>query len=97
MSATPGLTDALRRQVTALEEDLRARSALPDTDTFWRDRHAQAVTAGRTGVSYLEWRDDRVTQAAVAWALVRTGMSTSSHRPWWGTSAVGSGSPPGCS
>ncbi len=87
MSATPALTAPLQRQVGLLEEDLRVRAARPETDGAWRARHAEALAAGRTGLSYVEWRDDRVTQAAVAWVLVsvfvRFGEDNGLVRPVW--------------
>jgi len=60
----------LRKQVSALEEDLRARS--DEVDDFagaLRGEYDQAREAKRTAVGYGEWRDGRVTQAAAAWVL----------------------------
>ncbi|AIR98089.1 BREX-2 system adenine-specific DNA-methyltransferase PglX [Streptomyces glaucescens] len=74
-TGTPSLDRAallagLRKQVRALEADLRERS--DDVDRY-RDRlrvmydHARA--SGRTGATYGAWRDEHITQAAVAWVL----------------------------
>jgi hypothetical protein len=35
----------------------------------WQEQHREAVDRERTAMSWQEWRDDRVTQAAVAWVL----------------------------
>ena len=66
----PDLTGALKKVVLSLEDDLRARVASqPEVDAAWRGLHAQAVDRERTAMSWQAWRDDRVTQAAVAWVL----------------------------
>ncbi len=70
MPVSPDLTGALKKVVLTLEDDLRARVASqPEVDTAWRGLHAQAVDRERTAMSWQAWRDDRVTQAAVAWVL----------------------------
>ncbi len=60
----------LKRQVTALEDDLRERS---DSVEEFRVRlsaeYGQALEASRTAATYGAWRDERVTQAAAAWVL----------------------------
>ncbi|NKZ07966.1 BREX-2 system adenine-specific DNA-methyltransferase PglX [Actinomadura latina] len=63
------LTD-LKKQVGALEGDLRERAA-EDLDTHARlyGEWQQARTASRIAATYESWLDDRVTQAAVAWVL----------------------------
>lgn len=64
------LVKDLRRQVSALEEDLRARSE--EVDEFaaaLQSEYAQAYEAQRTAGTYGPWRDERVTQAAAAWVL----------------------------
>lgn len=70
MSATKTLTAALQKQVLLLEDDLRDRV---DSDAATRGRwimeHDRATTRGRTASAWQAWRDDRVTQAAVAWVL----------------------------
>ncbi len=60
----------LKRQVAALEDDLRARTESVDEI---RDRleaeYRQAREARRTAATYGAWRDERVTQSAAAWVL----------------------------
>ena len=60
----------LKKLVVALEDDLRDRSESEEEfrtrlDREWRE----AKDARRTALSYPAWRDERVTQAAVAWVL----------------------------
>jgi len=70
VTATPALTSDLRRQVEHLEDDLRARVAADvDLEGRWKQEHHRAVEKERTAASWVAWRDDRVTQAAVAWVL----------------------------
>src|SRR5712691_11561284 len=70
MTATPGLTSDLQRQVLILEDDLRARvTADAELEGRWKQEHQQALEKERTAASWIVWRDDRVTQAAVAWVL----------------------------
>lgn len=71
------LVAALRRQVSELEADLRARVDGDDHDLrqprvyeSWKRDYDAAFAAQRTASSWQQWRDDRVTQAAVAWVLV---------------------------
>jgi hypothetical protein len=71
------LVAALRKQVTALEVDLRARVDGADPDTRqpgvfdrWKSEYDRALTAQRTAASWQEWRNERVTQSAVAWVLL---------------------------
>jgi hypothetical protein len=70
MTATPALTTDLQRQVLLLEDDLRERVAADfELEGRWKQEHQRAVTKERTAASWVAWRDDRVTQAAVAWVL----------------------------
>ena len=70
MTATPALTTDLQRQVLLLEDDLRARVAADaDLEGRWKQEHQRALDKERTAASWVAWRDDRVTQAAVAWVL----------------------------
>ncbi|MEU7794860.1 BREX-2 system adenine-specific DNA-methyltransferase PglX [Micromonospora tulbaghiae] len=70
MAVSPGLTAALKKVVLDLEDDLRDRVASqPDVLTTWKQEHKAAESRERTAMSWQEWRDDRVTQAAVAWVL----------------------------
>ncbi|MEU4076351.1 BREX-2 system adenine-specific DNA-methyltransferase PglX [Streptomyces venezuelae] len=60
----------LRKQVTALEDDLRARTDSEDEFRAALEReYAAAREAQRTAATYGAWRDERVTQAAAAWIL----------------------------
>ena len=75
--AASDLVAALRRQVLDLEADLRARVDGADHDArqagvydAWRADYDVAVAAERSAASWQAWRDDRITQAAVAWVLV---------------------------
>jgi hypothetical protein len=70
VTATPALTTALQRQVLLLEDDLRERVAAdPELEGCWKREHQRALDKERTAASWVAWRDDRVTQAAVAWVL----------------------------
>ncbi|MEV4238016.1 BREX-2 system adenine-specific DNA-methyltransferase PglX [Nocardia sp. NPDC049737] len=71
------LVAALRKQVTALEDDLRTRVDGTDLDSRqpgvferWKSEYEHALTAQRTAASWQEWRNERVTQSAVAWVLL---------------------------
>lgn len=75
--AAAELVTALKRQVLALETDLRARVDGDDEHTrqdgvldAWRRDYDAAFAAQRTAATWQEWRNDRVTQAAVAWVLL---------------------------
>jgi hypothetical protein len=70
MTATSALTTALQRQVLILEDDLRERVAADaGREASWKQEHQRALDKERTAASWVAWRDDRVTQAAVAWVL----------------------------
>lgn len=70
MTATPALTTDLQHQVLVLEDDLRKRVAAdPELEDRWKQEHQRALEKERTAASWVAWRDDRVTQAAVAWVL----------------------------
>jgi hypothetical protein len=70
MTATPALTTDLQRQVLLLEDDLRDRVAGDsELEGGWKRIHQRALDKERTAASWVAWRDDRVTQAAVAWVL----------------------------
>lgn len=75
--AAADLVAALRRQVSELEADLQARVDGDDHDLrqpgvyeAWKRDYDAAFAAQRTASSWQQWRNDRVTQAAVAWVLV---------------------------
>jgi len=62
----------LRRELTKLEDDLRRRTEdeeLPELRDGLRREHEEAFRRGRTAATFTEWRDEQVTQAAVAWLL----------------------------
>jgi len=64
------LTAELRKKVLELEADLRGVVvADDDLRRALAAEHDLARGAGRTGAPWEVWRDDRVTQAAVAWVL----------------------------
>ncbi|MBK8460809.1 MAG: BREX-2 system adenine-specific DNA-methyltransferase PglX [Micropruina sp.] len=69
MIAPDALVADLKKQVLALEADLRERITLPDFDGPWRQEHAAAQPGDRTAATYTAWADDRLTQAAVSWVL----------------------------
>jgi len=67
---SPDLTSDLKKVVLTLEDDLRRRvESQPHVLAQWHEQHREAVGRDRTAMSWQEWRDDRVTQAAVAWVL----------------------------
>jgi hypothetical protein len=76
-SAPSNVVTALRRLVLDLEADLRARVDGDDHDArqagvfeAWKRDYDKASAANRTAAAWPEWRNDRVTQAAVAWVLL---------------------------
>ena len=88
MTVTAALTSDLQRQVLALEDDLRARLAAdPEREGWWKQEHHLAVEKERTDSAWVTWRDDRITQAAVAWVLttvfVRFCEDNGLLRPVW--------------
>jgi hypothetical protein len=88
MTATAALTIDLQRQVLILEDDLRARLAAdPVREGEWKQEHQRATDNDRTASSWVTWRDDRITQAAVAWVLttvfIRFCEDNALLRPVW--------------
>ena len=66
----PRLLKDLQRQLKWLEDDLRERiGEVAEIDAGLRKQFRSAKEAGRTGDAYEVWRDDFLTQAAVAWIL----------------------------
>ena len=60
----------LERLRGELEDDLRARcDEDPERDEPFREEYEAAREAGRTGDPYELWRDEQLTQVAVAWIL----------------------------
>ncbi|MFE9967521.1 BREX-2 system adenine-specific DNA-methyltransferase PglX [Streptomyces sp. NPDC005525] len=69
MNQTELLKD-LRKQVKALEEDLRARSEdVAEYKAKLEAEYTQAREAKRTAATYGAWRDERITQVSAAWVL----------------------------
>jgi N-6 DNA Methylase len=75
--AASDLVAALKKQVLDLEADLRERVDGDDHDVrqsgvyeAWKRDYDAAFAAQRTAATWQEWRNDRVTQAAVAWVLL---------------------------
>lgn len=65
----PGLTKPLQRQLKMLVDDLRDRAnAVPELAS-WLEEQYMRVKDHRTGVSFEEWREEQLDQAAVAWLL----------------------------
>lgn len=64
----------LRGQLRLLEADLKQRAE--DLSNPWgkrlREEHAEASRRERTGWSWVDWRDNEVDQAAVAWIVSTT-------------------------
>ncbi|MEV7571534.1 BREX-2 system adenine-specific DNA-methyltransferase PglX [Pseudarthrobacter sp. NPDC089323] len=70
MTNAPELTAELRKLVLEVEDDLRERLAEhPQKHTHWQSEHDRALKAARTSNAWEAWRDDRITQSAVAWVL----------------------------
>ena len=70
MINSSALLSDLRRVLRTMEADLRARineqAVLSESlEAEWKS----AQNAGRTGLTYAEWLDDEITQAAVNWIL----------------------------
>jgi len=64
----------LTQQLKLLVADLRDRTEEPDNP--WaadlREAHRIALERGRTGLSWVAWRDNEIDQAAVAWIVATT-------------------------
>lgn len=64
------LLSDLQKQVKNLEEDLREQAESVEEVRFrLRSEYGHAFKVGRTAATWTAWRDERVTQAAVAWVL----------------------------
>jgi len=60
----------LKGELGPLVDDLRARcEEHPDVDAVVRAEWEEATRRGRTSRSYAVWRDDHLTNVAVAWLL----------------------------
>lgn len=64
------LTTALKPQLALLVDDMRTRLTADSTELErWRTTHQAAVQEKRTAVSWTDWSEDQLTQAAVGWLL----------------------------
>ncbi|MGA3540990.1 BREX-2 system adenine-specific DNA-methyltransferase PglX [Micromonosporaceae bacterium DT194] len=64
------LLEDLKSQVKSLESDLRAQvESVEEVRQQLRGEYDRAFKVGRTASTWAVWRDERVTQAAVAWVL----------------------------
>jgi hypothetical protein len=62
----------LKRLVTTVQDDLRARASsadVPDVGRRLADEYARAQAARRTAATFEAWREGEITQMAVAWTL----------------------------
>ena len=60
----------LTRLRADIEDDLQARCReRPDLETSLQEEHRKASTRERTASTYDSWREERLTQVAVAWIL----------------------------
>jgi hypothetical protein len=60
----------LQKQVKSLEKDLREQAeSVQEVRDRLRAEYDRAFKIGRTAATWAAWRDERVTQAAVAWVL----------------------------
>jgi hypothetical protein len=62
----------LKRLVTTVQDDLRARASSADVPEVGRrlaDEYARAQAARRTAATFEAWREGEITQMAVAWIL----------------------------
>ena len=70
MIASDVLLSTLQAQLTELLADLRARvENEPEVGDKVRAEYAEAFDAERTGWTFTEWSEDRLTQVAVGWLL----------------------------
>ena len=70
MIDAPSLLKSLQGLLRCLEDDLREQiGENPELDHSLQAEHAAARDAGRTAQGYAGWREEPITQAAVAWIL----------------------------
>lgn len=63
----------LQKWVKTFEDDLRLRcKEVPELDARLKGQYEAARKAKRTGHPYATWRDETLTQSAVAWVLTAT-------------------------
>ena len=69
INATTLLKD-LKAHLPKLEDDIRLRLAeTAEEEERLKTQYQEALDGGRTGAAWETWRDEQVTQAAVAWVL----------------------------
>ena len=69
MISRSALLADLRRQLAALESDLRSQAASTVADAELRSEWRSARMASRTSASFESWRDEQVSQSAASWLL----------------------------
>ncbi len=70
MIDSPNLLSTLKGQLTDLLADLhRQVDTVPEIDERLRREYQRAFDAERTGWTFTEWAEDRLTQVAVGWLL----------------------------
>ncbi len=70
MIDSQALLDDLKAEVTKLEDDLRARcDADAAVDASLQTRYDSARALKRTALTYKAWREEELTNVAVAWVL----------------------------
>ena len=69
MISHPAVLADMRRQLVALESDLRAQAAAPGIDGELRLEWQSARSASRTSATYESWRDEQITHSGEAWLL----------------------------
>ena len=70
MADSQALLADLQREVTKLEDDLRSRcDAEPTFDAPLKARYDEARARSRMALTYKAWREEGLTNVAVAWIL----------------------------
>ena len=69
MISRPALLADMRRQLAALQSDLRSQAASTSVDAELRSEWQSAHMAFRTSASFQSWRDEQVAQSAASWLL----------------------------
>ena len=64
------LLDTLKGQLSELLADLHSQvDSVPELGEPLRSEYQRAFDAERTGWTFTQWADDRLTQVAVGWLL----------------------------
>ena len=69
MISRPALLADMRRQLAALQSDLRSQAASTSVDAELRSEWQSAHMASRTSASFQSWRDEQIAQSAASWLL----------------------------